>query len=215
MTPHNPPVEDLRLGLTEEVEGTVSPSDVDLVQRAVAGELSESELESLIDRLHLEPALAEAWRTAVILRDELADQSRPKRPAGRGRWYAVVGLAAALVLAVAIPTLMKWRGQPEPIMREAPRASIASMLEDDAALPRESFDLEWETSFEHGEFRVRVLGEDLTLLHEAASIESPGLRVPTEALTELESGSAVLWWVETTGPNGLRVRSPTFVQRIQ
>jgi hypothetical protein len=215
MTPNEPRVDDLRVALTDDVEGTVSTGDVELVQRAVAGELDENELESLLDRLHLEPALAEAWRTAVLVRDELAGRGQAERPARLGRWYAVVGLAAAVVLAVAIPSLLQWRGERGPVMRESPRDSIASLLEDGAPLPREAFDLAWRVSGEHGVFRIHVLDSDLEVLHDEASLQNPELRVPAAALAGLEPGSTVLWWVETTAASGRRVRSATFVQRVR
>lgn len=215
MTPFDPRVDDLRLALSDDVEGSASPADVELVHRAVAGELDENELESLLDRLHLEPALAEAWRTAVVVRNELAGQGRDGRPAVRGRWYAFVGLAAVAVLAVAIPSMLHWRGELETVMRESPRDSIESLLEDGTALPRDAFDLEWQASGDHGAFRIHVLDADLGVLHEEASIQNTELRVPAAALADLDPGSTVLWWVETTGPSGLRLRSPTFVQRVR
>jgi len=51
------------VALTNDVEGTVSTSDVELVQRAVAGELNENELESLLDRT---PAGADRVNAAMI-----------------------------------------------------------------------------------------------------------------------------------------------------
>jgi len=215
MTPHEPRVDDLRLALIDDVTGTASPGDVELVQRAIEGELGDAELESLIDRLHFEPALAEAWRMAVVVRNELAGRSRFKRPAGMGRWFAVVGLAATVVLAVAIPSLLHWRGERDSVMRESPRSSITSLIEDGAALPREAFDLAWRASGDHGVFRVHVLDSDLKVLHDEASVQNPELRVPAAALADLDPDSTVLWWVETTGPSDLRLRSPTFVQLVQ
>ena len=215
MISNEPRVDDLRLALTCEAEGTVSTDDVELVQRAVAGELGEDEFESLLDRLHLDPALAEAWRTAVVIRDELTSQDEGCPPAGRGHWYGVMALAAVLLLAVAVPSLVKWRIDRTPAMRETPRPAIETALEDGAALPRDAFDLAWRVSADHGLFRIKVLNADLKPLHQADEIQNSELRVPAQALTGLEPGSTVLWWVETTGPSGHRLRSPTFVQTLE
>ncbi len=217
MTPIEPNVDDLRRALTGDSERTASSGDVDLVQRAVAGELNGDELKTLADRLHLDPALAEAWRAAVVVRDELDDRDQTERPMGgmRRHWPLVLGLAATVMAAVTIPSLLHWRGERVSIMREAAQNQIVSGLQDGAELPRDAFDLVWDARGDCGAFRLHVLDSDLEVLFEAPRLQDPGFRVPQAVLSGLDPGSNVLWWVETTTDSGLRIRSPTFVQRVQ
>ena len=54
--------------LGETSHGEISAADLDLIWRAVSGELPASERRELVDRTATDPALAEAWRAARELR---------------------------------------------------------------------------------------------------------------------------------------------------
>ena len=134
----------------------------------------------------------------------------------RRLWPVVfVGLAATAMLAVTIPSLLHWRGEQTSITRESPGDQIVSGLQDGGELPREAFDLVWSAGGDYGAFRLHVLDSDLKVLFEPPPTQEPALRVPAAALSGLDPGSNVLWWVETTTDSGLRIRSPTFVQRVR
>lgn len=218
MARSEPKVDDLRRALTDPDGPTASIEDVERIQEAVAGELSGAELEELIDRLHREPGLEEAWSLAVAVRRATTGEIEVGIATSRGRrrWILGLAVAATVVLAIALPSIFMRRDEPVSVMRESPRAMIISGIVDGAELSRDAFELTWEASSLAGGFHVRVLnGDDLQILYEQSGVEEPRLTVPASALADLVPGSTVLWWVEGTTPAGVRVRSATFVQRVR
>lgn len=217
MTPREPFADDLREALRDGDTTAAGRAEEELIRQAVAGELDTDQLAELVDRIHREPALASAWSAAVVLRDELTVRGSTARKTAvwRSGRPVLIGLAAALVLAVTAPFLVSRRPAEPPVQRDAAAVQITTSIPDGSALPRDSFDLAWSLDAEHGVYRVRVLDSDLRVLYQADDLAVPRLLVPEEALAELPSGADVLWWVETTDPSGRRLRSPTFVQSVR
>ena len=197
----------------DEAAPAVAAADLDAIQRALDGELGAQERSKLIERLSAEPGLAAAWRLALELRNGL--ESAPANFTRR-TWIARnrTLLAAAAVVVATVAGL--WLRAPSPPVERAPSLpAIVSRLAEGATLPRERFELTWQSPFDAASFDVDVLDADLRVLFRARGLTAARATVPATALAGLSAGSDVLWRVEARSPGGEVSASRTFVQRLE
>jgi hypothetical protein len=206
--------------LAETAGGRCSDTDLDLIWRAVAGELPAAERRDLIDRLGGDPALAEAWRIAAELRGAVATAESARQTPSRPRflmrppsWLA----AAALLFVVAAGVVVIQRSQREgnDTFRASDQYVVESLVPEDASLPRDAFRLRWSPAPPESRYQVRVTTDELRVLTVAADLAVPELVLERDLLSGVAPGARVLWQVDVTLPGGQRVSSRTFTTRVQ
>jgi len=217
MTDRQPADDTLRdafQSLAESGHGEVSAADLDLVWRAVSGDLPAAERRDLVDRTATDPALAEAWRVARELRHASAPATTasPARFVPRRSW-----LAAAALLLVGVATAVVFRLPPfsrEETFRDADHYVVEPLVQADATLPRNAFRLRWRAGPPDSRYRVRVTTEDLRILATVSDLTVPELVVDARELASVAPGSRVLWQVDVTLPGGESISSQTFSVRV-
>ena len=194
--------------------GDCATEDVEMVWRAVAGDLDAERRRDLIDRMSTNPALAHAWRVAV----ELSRARGGNEAAGRQsvRWLptAVMGLAAALIVAVGVRVILVNRA-PAETFRAGAAATVESAIGSDAALSRDAFVLRWKPGPDGSRYAIRVTTEDLKVLSTATDLTASEFTVPRDTLAPVPAGARVLWQVLLSTPGGETISSQTFVVRVQ
>jgi hypothetical protein len=127
-----------------------------------------------------------------------------------------VGVAAAVAAAVLIPVGVKeWREGPAPVYREHAKSTIAPLVAEGAALPRDGFVLRWSAGPPGTRYSVRLVRGDLEVVREENALDVPEHRVPEEALRGLPPGTVLYWRVEAHLPDGRQVVSDTFSVRLE
>ena len=201
------------LGDTSHAE--ISAADLDLIWRAVSGELPAEERRELVDRTATEPALAEAWRVARELREAAGDPTPDavRSPSlWRSSWLAaaavlLIGAAIAVVFRLSAPSR-------EETFRDADHYVVEPLVQTDATLPRDAFRLRWRPGPPESRYRVRVTTEDLQVLTTVSDLTVPELVVDAAQLSSVAPGSRVLWQVDVTLPGGESISSQTFSVRV-
>ena len=195
-----------------------SSDDLDRVWRAMDGTLGADERRELIDRLASDPALAEAWRVARELRGA-SEAGTPAIAAPRRvvtRWRSSWLAAAAVLLAAIGSVVVLQRLQPvDNTFRAGDSYSVESLIQVDAALPRDQFRLRWTPGPPDTRYQVRVTTEDLQVLNVAADLAVAEVVIPGDSLSSVASGGRVLWQVNARLPGGGTISSATFVTRVQ
>ncbi len=194
--------------------GDCGPDDVEKVWQAVTGDLDAGQRRDLIDRMATDPALARAWRVAVELDRARGGQSRAGRQPTRWMPAALMGLAAAVVVAVGLRVLVLNR-TPADTFRAAGGATVQSLVASDATLPRDAFVLRWTPGPEGSRYAVRATTEDLRVLTTVNEIAVPEYKVGRDALAGVPAGARVLWQIVVSAPGGETISSQTFVVRVQ
>jgi hypothetical protein len=206
-----------------ELEGDVREResvDPERIWAAVHGELAPEECAEIVDRLHLDPALALEWRLALALREpELAE---PAKPAANDRSYArsfgYVGalglLAAAALLLIVLPSEPdppRERGTPIELgdgsggqLREAQtEAAIASELRE-PELSAAAFELRWTPVPGALRYELQLTTEALDPVFAAPDLSDNHALVPASALASLDPGTELVWRVIAVMPDGQR-----------
>lgn len=176
---------------------------------AVDGSLSVGERRELAEHAIGCAACAEAWRLAAALTSEASTRRRPA-------WHLIA--AATLVAAAGLAGwgLLGTSQSPAPVVeRDSAVVTIESLLEEEAALPREAFELVWSGAPAGSHYDVEVGTTDLRVVARATALETPRFTVPAEDLAELPAGARIAWRVVATLPDGRRVESLTFINRIR
>ncbi len=131
-------------------------------------------------------------------------------PARRRAWRP---LAAAAILAVALPLGAWWASRPEApgaVYRQPAQASPLTPvgeLPDGADLPRGAFVLRWKPVAGAARYDVIVADAALAPLHEVRGASATEVTVPAASLPER---GAVLWRIEAVMPDGSRRASPLY-----
>ena len=210
--------QDFAAGSTADEQG-VGELDPARIWRAVRGELPPREVEALADLASRSPNVAAEWRLAVELSRELdatrdAEVVSMARP-GRRRWAIGLAAAAVVVIGLALPLIRLLAPAPTLNLRAADPFEISTELVTDQALPRDDFELHWSSVGEGWLYDIVVTDADLSVLDRASFLEESRYTVPASALDDLPSGAEVLWKVDAIRPDGGRVSSATFVQRVR
>jgi hypothetical protein len=211
--------------LGEDSASEVPDADLDLIWRAAAGELPAAERLALVDRMAADPALAEAWRLAHAIQHPEAGSHRAAATPGEPRpgrswwsWFAPtprLAFAAVLAAVAAAALVYQLRQPPADEFRDATAGAVLSLVPPDAPLGRETFHLRWTPGPEGSRYHVRVTTEDLRVLADTADLTAPEFTVGPDTLSALKAGERVLWQVELTRPDGVRISSRTFVQEVR
>jgi hypothetical protein len=189
--------------------------DLDRIWQAVTGQLDVDARRDLIDRMAVDPALAQAWRVAVELDRARGGGGREStRPAARWLPPAFLGIAAALILVVGAGVLLVNR-PPADTFRAGTAPTIESSIDTDAPLPRDAFALRWTPAPAGARYAVRVTTEDLQVLATANELTAAEYTVPRDALAAVPAGGRVLWQVIASVPGGETISSRTFVVRVR
>ena len=204
----------LRAAFQQAVE-TASAEDVDVdrIWRAVSGELSPEERRDVVERVAADPSWALAWRAAHELWTASGEAPAPRRV--QPRWSSrrnVVGLAAALLVAVGIGVFL--RPAPPPPVYRGETASVASLVPEGQPLARRPCVLRWSGPT-GAIYDLRVLSEDMSLVHAAPALERGEYQVPEAFLSKLPSGARLLWQVGVRLPDGTTRAGPTFVNTLE
>lgn len=90
---------------------------------------------------------------------------------------------------------------------------VKAVTQDGETLPRDRFLLRW-TGPEDARFGIRVLTLE-SVLYTDSDLKTTELLVPEQSLTEVTSGTTVLWQVDVTLPGGVPMSSTTFRVKLK
>ena len=194
---------------------------------AATGELRAWSRRQVVDHTSTCAACAEAWRLARELAPEPVAYAASEPWSSRigsllglpWSWNVatLAGAAAAVVLSVAVTSLYfgpSSRSRPGEY-RDPGRAPLRSLLPEGQALSRENALLRWSAGQPGSRYHVTVTAEDLRPIAAVRDLEVAQFPIPAERLSALPAGAKLLWQVEARLPDGGRVRSDTFVVRLQ
>lgn len=188
---------------------------------AVRGELDARDLDALVEHAASCSACALAWRIARRAESAARQPSEAKPLAAPPRWrrYATAAAAALAAMLVLVIGLEWRRPAPDPalepgVTRRAEPVRIDSAL-DGETLARADPVLRWRAPEEGLRYELWVTSEDLEPIVHATDLERPQYRLSAERLGRLDSGARLLWRVETTLHDGSRLRSKTFISRLE
>ncbi len=193
---------------------------------AARGELEAEEVGRLADHAAACAACAEAWRLAKDLAGQPAPAATAEdQPAARGnqlaarrarfRWIAatMVTAAAAVMILVGVKLLTGGPKEREPIFR-GKESAIRSLVPEDRPLPRSGAVLRWEAP-PGAVCDVTFSPEDLSFTRTIAGRTTGELALPAEELGKVPAGTRLIWRVTARLPDGTRVQSPTFANRLE
>lgn len=196
---------------------------IDAVWRAVSGEATAEELQSLLVRVRSEPAVAEAWRMAREVHSAVESPARDAAPARskvvRGPWVASVfrrgaagvGLGAMVAMAAAALLFVIPVEQPggSGVLR-AEQIHIDNVGVPAGVLDRASPVLRWSQLEAGTRYTVTVTTDSLVAVARVGGLDVAEWSIPASELAELPADTVLLWRVEATLPDGTKHRSATF-----
>jgi hypothetical protein len=223
MNEDRPPLEALRAAFAS-LSASASPGPdcpvPDSIWEALSGEMSARSTAAIVEHTSRCPACAEAWR----LGHELAGQrgaeasavarSTAFRAPGIGVW-ASLSAAALLFIVVGIGIVMRPPGQQPGVTRASEEKTIQSLVEGTASLPRDVFVLKWSAPAAGARYALRVGTQDLTPIASTQGLERPEYQVPVKSLERLPPGATIVWRVEAILPDGRRIASQAFMNRVE
>jgi len=188
---------------------------------AVQGELEPEPRRAVVDHVAGCATCAADWRLAMEASEAPAAAAPTPR---RGPWSAIRPLArivlpAAAMLAVAIGLYAAYRAQqpvaPVAVYRAGEQTEIRSLVDATLALPRQRALLRWSPAGEGARYSIDVATEDLEPVASAHGLEAAEFLVPADALVRVPPGGAIAWKVEARLPDGRRVSSGGFLNRVE
>jgi hypothetical protein len=181
--------------------------EAERLRLSARGKLSGAEQEEVILHLSACGACAAAWRVARDLAPE---------PARSRSVLYMLAAAAVVVLAAALGLWLLQHREPTapPTFRNQESRWLHSEVTG-PSLPRDAFALRWTAGPEGTTYDLRVLRENLDVLHRANGLETASHTVPQEALEDLPAGAKVLWQVTARLPDGRTTVSETFITRVE
>jgi hypothetical protein len=207
--------EDLRAtfaSLSESaVGGPECPSPEEIWESATGGG-DRVRASTVVDHTSRCFACAESWRLARAFSGQPISSPAAGNP-GRRTWTALI--AAVVVLSGGIGVVMLRRGVPPDAMRAGEEVTIRSLVPESSPLPREACVLRWSEPIGGARYTVRVGTEDLSAIALAENLDRAEYRVLEKDLEMIPSGSAIVWRVEAVLPDGRRIASPGFRNRVE
>ncbi len=223
MNEDRPPLEALRAALALLSANAAPGPDCpvpDSIWEALRGGMSARSTVAIVEHTSRCHACAEAWR----LGHELAGQRRAEtsevaratafRAPAFGVW-ASLAAAALLLIAVGIGVVIPPPGQHPDVTRASPEGTIRSLVEATAPLPRDACVLKWSAEAAGTRYTLRVGTQDLTPIASVQRLEQPEYQVPESSLETLPPGATIVWRVEATLPDGRRIASQAFMNKIE
>ncbi|MBP7149725.1 MAG: zf-HC2 domain-containing protein [Acidobacteria bacterium] len=188
---------------------------------AVHGGLPPEERRAVVEHVTGCAACAADWQLAASPGEDTAGAPRG---AVRGPWSALLPLArfalpVAAVVAIAFGLYVAYRVRqpvaPVAELRADEHATIRTLLDPARALPRGRALLRWTAAGENARYSIEVATEDLRPVTSAHGLEATEYLVPAEALAAVPPGGTIAWKVEARLPDGRRVSSTGFLNRVE
>ena len=188
---------------------------------AARGEAPPGEAHLLVRHTAECPACAEAWRLAVEVGRGMAeapgaegvDASRASRRPGPLAWIGIAAAVAAIAVGGAA-LVGRGREVERPLFRDSERFALRSLVSESVPLSRTHCVLRWSGGPAGTRYNVEIASERLEVLDRARDLDRPEYLVPAKALAALPPGARLLWQVELRAPDGSRLTSATFVNRL-
>jgi hypothetical protein len=188
---------------------------------AARGEAAPGEAHLLVRHTAECPACAEAWRLAVEVGRGMVEApglepvaaARTRRPAGPLAWVGIAAAAAAIAVGGAA-LVGRGREAERPLFRDSEQLALRALVPESVPLPRTRCVLRWSGGPAGTRYNVEVATERLEILDRARDLDRPEYRVPAKALAAVPPGARLLWQVELRAPDGSRLTSATFVNRL-
>jgi hypothetical protein len=219
-------------GLSERaVPGPACP-EPDRLWAAATAEAPVAERQEIVAHMATCASCAGAFRLAMGLsRGQSRGQSQEQRvgapeaellpfssrPLASRPWFRrtapLAALAAALLLAVLVPTW--WRGRPAPPYRGAETMEIRSEIAEGAVLLRHQAVLRWAAGPPGSRYEVRVLTREAREVAVETDLEAPRYQIPPAALAGISTNTILYWQVKTRRPDGTNGVSKTFSVRLR
>jgi hypothetical protein len=214
--------EDLRATFASLSESAVGGPDCpapEAIWEVVTGAGSSPRASTLVEHMGRCFACAEAWRLAYEFRGAAGAEpgstgsaSAPRVP-GIRMWTVLA--AAVVTLAAGVTIMMQRPGAPPLVMRAGEEAAIASLVPETTSLSREACVLKWSEPAAGARYTVRVGTEDLSPVALAENLDRPEFKVETKDLEKVPPGAAIVWRIEAVLPDGRRIASPGFRNRVE
>ena len=183
---------------------------------AARGGLPAAEVSGIIDHTSRCFVCAETWRLARELDTEgLLAKKAASRSTG---FTSMTWLAAAAAITLAVSAglfMLPLREETAPVMREGEEPTIHSLVPATEALSRSACVLTWSAVEAGARYSLQVGTQDLTFVAQARDLDQPRYTVPAKDLEKLPAEAILYWRVEATLPDGRRIASVTFINRLQ
>jgi hypothetical protein len=205
--------------LSESAVGGPDCPSPEAIWEAVTGAGSPAHASAVVEHTSRCFACAETWRLArefggrAIPEPGSAGSTPASRTAGLRTWTALA--AAVVTLVGGFGVMMLRRGAPPIVMRAGEEVAIASLVPESAPLPREACVLKWSAPAGGARYTVRVGTEDLSPVALAVNLDRTEYKVEAKDLEKVPPGSAIVWRVEAVLPDGRRIASPGFRNRLE
>lgn len=205
--------------LSESAGGGPDCPPPEAIWDAVTGVATPARAAAIVDHTSRCFACAEAWRLAR----EFGAQSIPA-PGSAGSTPAarIQGLRAWTVLAAAVVTVVAGlgvvilrRSAPPVVMRAGEEVAIVSLVPEAIPLRREECILTWSEPAAGARYTVRVGTEDLSPVALADRLDRAEYTISAKDLEKLPAGSVLVWRVEAVLPDGHRITSTGFRNRLE
>jgi hypothetical protein len=219
-TPRSP--EDLKAAfasLSESAAGGPDCPSPGEIWESARGGASPARASAVVDHTSRCFACAEAWRLAgefggrTVPESGSAGSTPASRAPGFRTWTALA--AAVLLVTAGFGVVILRRGAPPVVMRAGEEVAIRSLASESAPLSREACVLKWSEPAAGARYTVRVGTEDLTPIANAENLDRPEYTVPAKDLGKVPPGSVIVWRVEAVLPDGRRIASPGFRNRVE
>lgn len=189
----------------------------DAIWEALRGELPAASTAAMVEHTTRCHACAEAWRLGRELAGPVSAVGRVVRPrmfSGPAVW-AGLAAAALLIVVAGIGIFMPPEGRQQDVMRAGAELEIRSLVPETAPLPRSACVLKWSEPAAGARYTIRVGTPDLTTIATARSLEKPEYQVSANSLEKLPPGATIVWRVEADLPDGRRIASQAFLNRVE
>jgi hypothetical protein len=180
--------------------------------------LTAAEVGVVIDHFIACPSCAADWRAAKGWESDVETPAEPEalRDARRPvvRWAGLAAAAAIFLVGVVAVYQFVAAVPSGPVSRTADE-TIRSLVPEEDVLPRDAAVLRWTPVGEDAVYSVEIGKIDLTTLASARELGETEFTVPPRALESVEAGESIVWQVEAQLPDGRRIASEAFLNRIE
>lgn len=190
------------------------PAAADIYE-AAAGRLSAPERLRIVDHLTGCAVCARAWRLAAELHTGETDSAAVRHSWRGNSWLLAAAASVVVVLGAALFLAQPDPQVPDPGFRDGGTPRAPESLLERPVLPREDFRLRWSEGPPGVTYTVRITDAELEPVLVESALAATELRVPPEALKDVEPGERLYWQVEMRMHGGGEVVSPTFTVEVR